>query len=93
MNKKSLFVILVIFVCGIIYYLNSPSYALKKHIDAMTSKKDEVMNAILDIRIARSKIKLHCKARPEDIQDAVFLQKCDQDMNTARIKLVNASLL
>lgn len=90
MNKKLLFIILVIIVLGAMYYLNSPSYALTKYIDDMTSKKDEVINAILDIRIARSRIKLHCRARPEDIQDNVFLQKCDQDMDTARVGLVNA---
>lgn len=88
MSKKLIFaIVLVIIIFGLLYYFNSPSYALSKYIDALTSKKEEVVNSILEIRIARSRIKLHCRALPDEVNNEIFLKESDKNMDAARSSL------
>ncbi len=76
-HKTYIFIISVLVVIVTLSLSTLRKTEAEKLQDARIEVMQNVINAIIEIRIVRSKIKLHTKAKPSDINDQEFMKDAE----------------
>jgi hypothetical protein len=93
MLSKKTWSLLIIFLGFIsvgswLWYQNTDVGKAKRLKQERVQLKIKVLDAITNIRVVRSKIKLHTKSKPSDVQNHAFLQDAERRMDVARVELL-----